>query len=108
MYEVTFDLPSAGLIPHNANLHIPLGDNRNDAHVLPAVPNEEPIPNQGYPARACRSAVGNQPYIAYAPRVAFLQLGMMEAHRSVLEASRLARMTKEEQLELRLLNSRCN
>jgi hypothetical protein len=51
-----------------------------------------------YLTRTCRSAVGNQPYDTYAPRTMFLQLGTVQVHRSVLEANRLARMTKEEQL----------
>ena len=34
----------------------------------------------------------------YTPRTTFLQLGTVQAHRSVLEANRLARMTKEERL----------
>ena len=33
-----------------------------------------------------------------APRTTFLQLGTAQAHRIVLEANRLARMTKEERL----------
>ncbi len=89
VYEATFDLPDVGLIPHNANLHNPLGDDNNDKHVLPAIPDGEPMPNQCYPTQAHRSAVGNQPYNAYMPRVTFLQLGTMQAHRSVLKASRL-------------------
>jgi hypothetical protein len=107
VYKVTFDLPNAGHIPHDANLHIPHGDNRNDVYVVPAVPNKEPIPNHCYPTQACRSAVGNQPYNAYAPGVAFLQLGMTQAHRSVLNASHLTQMTMEVQLESHL-NGRCN
>ncbi len=42
--------------------------------------------------------VSNQPYDSYAPRTTFLQLGTVRAHRSVLKASQLARMAKEEQL----------
>ena len=36
--------------------------------------------------------------LARAPHTTFLQLGMARAHRSVLEANKLARMTKEERL----------
>jgi hypothetical protein len=39
-----------------------------------------------YPTQSCRSVVGNQPYNAYAPRIQFLQLGEVQAHRSVLTA----------------------
>ena len=49
-----------------------------------------------YLTRARKSTVGNQPYDTYAPRTTFLQLGTVQAHRSVLEANSLARMTKEE------------
>ena len=48
--------------------------------------------------QARRNAVGIQHYDTFAPRTTFLQLGTARAHRSVLEANRLARMTKEEQL----------
>jgi hypothetical protein len=52
-----------------------------------------------YPTQSCRSAVGCWPYNKYlAPRMTFLQLGEARAHRNVLEANRLARMSKEEQL----------
>jgi len=39
-----------------------------------------------YPARSRRSVVGNQPYDTQAPRIQFLQLGEVRAHRSVLAA----------------------
>jgi hypothetical protein len=62
------------------------------------IPVDTATNGQLYPAQACRSVIGNQPYDTYAPRTTFLQLGPAQAHRSVLEANRLARMTKEEQL----------
>ncbi len=70
----------------------------NDDEVAPApmvIAEEE----RHYPTQSCRSAVGHQPYDKYlAPSMTFLQLGEARAHRSVLEADRLARMLKEEQV----------
>ena len=37
--------------------------------------------------QSCRSVVGNQPYDADPPRVHFLQLGEVQAHRSALAAT---------------------
>ncbi len=43
--------------------------------------------------------VGSQSYDKYlAPRMTFLQLGEAPAYRSVVEANRLARMSKEERV----------
>lgn len=42
--------------------------------------------------------VSNQPYDVYAPCMTFLQLRTVPAHRSVLEANKLARMASKEQL----------
>jgi hypothetical protein len=55
-------------------------------------------PEQRYPTRLRRSVIGHQPYNTYAPRITFLQLGMTQAHRSVIKASRLVKVTKAEQL----------
>ncbi len=106
VYEIMFDLPVVGA-PEQ-----PLEDALSDTIIPPAFPedahfsnkddddtpakNEAPAPR--YPTRARRSAIGNQPYDQYAPRISFLQLGQARAHRSVLEASRLAWMTKEERM----------
>ena len=100
VYEITFDLPDAGLAPTDGNFAIILCEDRNDNTAVVIAEDTEDTPTDGrsYPTRACRSAVGNQPYDAYAPRTTFLQLGTVRVHRSVLEANRLARMTKEEQL----------
>jgi hypothetical protein len=97
VYEITFDVPDEGL------LQMPLGEDRDDTSIPAfALDNDETLDGiqdvQRYPTRACRSVVGNQPYNTYAPRTTFLQLGEVRAHRSVLEASRLACMTKEERL----------
>jgi hypothetical protein len=66
-----------------------LADSRDDTVDTPVVPkdNTANAGDQHYSTQACRSVVGNQPYNAYAPRTTFLQLGMVQAHRSVLEAS---------------------
>jgi hypothetical protein len=79
---------------------VELIDSRDDTANTPVIPRNDTAyaGGQHYPTRACRSVVGNQPYDAYAPRTAFLQLGTVQAHRSVLEASRLLCMTKEEQM----------
>jgi len=95
MYELSFDLPDVGLQPTDGDAAVVLGDDRhgNTAAVIPV---DTAAEGRRYPTRARRSAVGIQPYDTYAPRTTFLQLGAARAHRSVLEANRLARMTKEE------------
>ena len=95
VYEVTFDLPDAGL-PMANDPNLILG-NQNDDTIIPAfvADNTDGQPSTSrYPTRARRSVIGNQPYDAHAPRVAFLQLGMTRAHRSVLEAAQLLQMSK--------------
>ncbi len=82
---------------------MPLGEDRDDT-TIPVIALDDDKTHdkiqdvRRYPTRARRSAVGNQPYNTYAPRTTFLQLGDVQAHRSVLEASRLTQMTKEERL----------
>ncbi len=101
VYELTFDLPNAGLPPAVGDAAVVLGDDRNDntAAVIPVDTTAKgAAAGRRYLTRARRSAVSIQPYDTYTPRTTFLQLGMVRAHRSVLEANRLARMTKEEQL----------
>ena len=78
IYKIMFDLPDAGPPPTNVNLQIPLGDDRDDM------------------------AAGNQPYNAYAPRTTFLQLRTGRIHKSVLEVSRMARMTSRNNFWQRL------
>jgi len=97
VYEITFDIPDEGV------LQMPLGEDRDDTSIpVIALDDDETHDEiqdvQRYPTRARRSVVGNQPYHTYAPRTTFLQLGEVRAHRSVLEGSRLTRMTKEERL----------
>ncbi len=74
VYEVTFDLPDVDLPA--ADQGAQLADNRDDTINIPIVPDDEGV-GRCYPTRTCRSVVGNQPYNTYAPRMAFLQLGMM-------------------------------
>jgi hypothetical protein len=95
VYKVTFDLPNAGLVLPEGVAAIPLG--KGDIPVPPPVP-DKPIEMRRYPTQSRRSAVVHQPYGQYAPRRTFLQLGEARAHGSVLEASRLVWMSKEERL----------
>jgi hypothetical protein len=93
VYKITFDLPDAGLEPPEGVTAIPLGG--DDIPIPPPIP-DEPVKTRRFPTQSRRSAVGHQPYDEYAPRMTFFQLREAQAHRSVLEASRLARMSKEE------------
>jgi hypothetical protein len=81
---------------------MPLGEDRDDTSIpVIALDDDEThdeIQDIRHPTRACRSVVGNQPYGTYAPRTTFLQLGEVRAHMSVLEASHLTQMNKEERL----------
>ena len=99
VYKVMFDLPDAGL-PMANDPNLILGD-PNDDTIIPAFiaddTDDQPSTSR-YPTQARRSVIGNQPYDVFAPRVAFLQLGTMRAHRSVLEAAQLLQMSKEEKL----------
>jgi hypothetical protein len=99
VYEVTFDLPDAGLpLANDPNL---IPGNQNDDTIIPAFVADDtdgPPSMSHYPTRTRRSVIGNQPYDAHAPLVAFLQLGTTRAHRSVLEAAQLLQMSKEEKL----------
>ena len=69
VYELTFDLPDAGLAPPPINPAVPLGENRNDqGHVIIPEDTDDPQSDgRRYPTRAHRSVIGNQPYDAYAP-----------------------------------------
>ncbi len=102
VYEVTFELPDAGLVPIADNFAVPLGDDRDDTLVAPIVVDNidtvQDAPAPCYPTRARRSAIGGQPYDEFAPRVAFLQLGTTRAHSNVLEGAKSARMSKEKRM----------
>jgi hypothetical protein len=74
MYEVTFDLPDAGLQGDNA---VP-PDNAveaapNPLAVVATHPDPIEIKPRRYPAQLCRSAMGHQPYDDHDPRVTFMQ-----------------------------------
>ncbi len=79
VYKITFDLPGAGLPGEGqSQLQVPLGNDQDDTTIAPIVPADTDAPEaplQRYPTRSCGSAIGNQPYDQFAPRVAFLQLG---------------------------------
>jgi hypothetical protein len=94
MYEVTFELPDARLVPIADNFAVLLGDDRDNTLVAPIVVDDvdtvQDAPAPRYPTRARRSAVSGQPYDEFAPRVAFLQLGTTRVHRNVLEAAKSA------------------
>ena len=88
VYKIMFDLPDAGL-PAPAPA-LPLGDNRNNTIIAPIIPDNTDIPvmnSTRYPTQACRSAVHNQPYDQFAPRVSFLQLGQSRAHVNLMQAA---------------------
>ena len=97
--EVTFDFPDAGLPIANA-LDANLDNQKNDTLVPTIVADNTDAhsPPSRYPTQSRRSVIGNQPYNAYAPHVAFLQLGTTQAHRHVLKAAQLLQMSKEEKM----------
>jgi hypothetical protein len=120
MYEIIFDLPDVGLaddvvLPDNnipeAALNVAVPNILVLLPNVPAVDNEEVDEPRRYPTQAHQSVLGHQPYYnEHAPHVAFmhhgeeeeerqvtfLQLGETRVHRSVLDAGRFARITKEE------------
>ncbi len=91
VYEITFDLPDAGLPGEGqSQLQVPLGNDWDNTTIAPIVLVDTDAPeahSQCYPTQSCRSAVRNQPYEQFAPRVAFLQLGTARAHGGIREAS---------------------
>jgi hypothetical protein len=99
--EVTFDttLLDAGLPIANA-LNANLGNQNNNTIVPTIVADDTDAPNppSRYPTQARRSVIGNQSNNAFAPRVAFLQLGTTQAHRYILEAAQFLQMSKEEKM----------
>ena len=86
-----FDVPDEGVF------QLPLREDRDDTSIpVIALDDDETYDKiqdvRSYPTPACRSAVGDP------PQTTFLQLGVVQAHRSALEACRLTRMTNEERL----------
>ena len=65
VYEITVDIPAAGLSPPNANLPISLGDDRDNT--APTAITHDDNKERHYLLQACRSVIGDQPYNAYAP-----------------------------------------
>jgi hypothetical protein len=110
MYKITFILPDAGLVEPGivpnydttpgaaAATHID-----NDVQNLVTGAVELLTDNAHQPARRCptqlrRSVIGNEPYNRYSLQTTFLQLGEMQAHRSIIDGRQYARMTKEERI----------
>jgi hypothetical protein len=81
VYNFLFDLPDAGLMP-------PGDDPETEEPATAPDNNTPPLSSCWYPTQLRRSVVGNWPYDAYAPRMQFLQLGEVQAHRSALAASK--------------------
>ena len=66
VYELTFDLPDAGLGPTQGNQTMIVGEDRNDnTPITIAEDTDSPSDGQRSPTRARRSAAGNQPYDAH-------------------------------------------
>jgi hypothetical protein len=80
------DLPDTGLILPDDYLKEPaVGAGVHKPQPIPAR-KPSPLAKCHYSTQSRRSVVGNQPYNAYAPRMQFLQLREVQAHRSVLAA----------------------
>ncbi len=74
VYEITFDLPNAGLQLTVGDPAVVLGDDRND-NTAAVIPLDTATDSRSYPTQACRSAISTQPYDTHAPCTTFLQLG---------------------------------
>jgi hypothetical protein len=77
MYELTFNLPDAGLCVTEPNIppaEPTLGDDQDNT-VVALVVAADNKPEQRYPTHLRRSVIGHQPYDTFAPRTTFLQLG---------------------------------
>jgi hypothetical protein len=93
--EITFDFPNAGLAGANvmpANEPTD-GDTIDDlAHEMVDILANTKATNRQYPTQSCRGVD------RYSPQTTFLQLGEVGVHRSVLNGSKHARMTREERV----------
>jgi hypothetical protein len=89
VYEITFDLPDAGLAPGQNT--IPAGADKFGSNTHSSIESSHHAsPEQRqYPQQSCRSVVGHEPYDSYAPRIAFLQQEEIRACRSGLDAAEL-------------------
>ena len=96
VYEITFDMPDDGLIADNVVPadDAPLEDNavHNLAHETVDILTETDDSLRRYPTRLRRSVT------QYTPQTTFLQLGEVQAHRSVVDAMRFAKATKKERM----------
>jgi hypothetical protein len=97
VYEITFDLPDAGLAPGQNAVPAGAGKFGSKTHFSIASLHESPEQRQ-YPQRSCRSVVGHEPYDSYAPRITFLQQGEVRARRSVFHTMEFMQMSKEERM----------
>ncbi len=76
VYELTFDLPDAGLgVVAGADDTSDMGSDRCEDVSTVVMGADDDTAGRRYPTRTCRSIVGNQPYNTYVPRMTFLQLG---------------------------------
>ncbi len=75
IYELTLDLPDAGLHGTVAEDMSDMGDSRQDDASTVVMSADDAADGRCYPTRTRRSVNGNQPYDTYAPRTTFLQLG---------------------------------
>ncbi len=96
VYEITFDLPDAGLAPQQNNA-LPASADKLTTSSNVSLQDNSP-PQRRYPQQSCRSVVGHEPYNLYAPRITFLQRGEIRACSSVQAAAELARMSKQERM----------
>ena len=87
VYKLTFELLDARLGVADADATLKIGNDRQDDASTVVMAADDNTVGQRYPTQTRRSAVGNQPYDTYAPRTTFLQLGTVQAHRSILEAN---------------------
>jgi hypothetical protein len=104
VYEITFNLPDAGLTDGNVIQDDTPPPPAAGASILDManktveiLTNTDAVTtNRRYLLQSCRSVVRHQPYDTYAPRTTFLQLGEVRAHRSVLDATQYIGMMREE------------
>ena len=96
VYEITFDMPDDGLIPDGMvpdDAAVPMNDNIHElAHETVDILTDANETTRRYPTRERRGVA------RYTPQTTFLQLGEVRAHRSVMDALKLAGATKEERM----------
>jgi hypothetical protein len=96
MYEITSDMPDAGLVPNNVvpAAPTPPGDTtvNNLAYETFDILTDMGDSMRQYPTQLYRSVTG------YTPQTTFLQLGVVQVHRGVINTMRNAKATKEERV----------